>query len=271
MRSTRASRNVKSFLRWAGSKRQLLNQLQRHLPDDYGRYIEPFAGSACLFFRLQPPAALLGDINSELIHALRAVKRVPTLIAIELETLPKKKSLYLRLRRQDPRQLSTVPRAARFIYLNRCCFNGIYRTNRSGEFNVPYGGDRSGKLPSVETLRLCSKVLKRASLMNSDFERVLRQARRGDFVYLDPPFSVRSRRVFKEYDSSVFNANDLARLRQWMERLADLRIHFLVSYAASEEADYLKRGFSTRVVSVRRNIAGFSSGRARTAELLIYN
>jgi DNA adenine methylase len=151
-----------SFLRWAGSKRQLLPILTEMIGQDYERYVEPFAGSACVFFELVPDKALLGDVNAELIHTYIEVKyRVEDVIK-QLAQWRKSKKRYFELRALEPESLSPAIRAARFIYLNRCCFNGLYRTNRQGRFNVPYGGKRSGRLPSAETLCAASRALKKA-------------------------------------------------------------------------------------------------------------
>jgi len=178
---------------------------------------------------------------------------------------------YYEIRALQPERLSPTKRAARFIYLNRYCFNGLYRTNQSGSFNVPYGGHGSGSLPSAEVLQRVSSLLKRATLIDGDFEKVLDRVKHGDFVYMDPPFSVSDRRVFKEYDASVFGWKDIVRLRQRLDRLAEMGIPFVVSYVQSEEAEYLCRGFKVSAVSVRRNISGFLASRRNCQELLISN
>lgn len=263
--------SAKPFLRWAGSKRKLLPRLIELAPEKFTRYVEPFAGSACLFFALQPKSALLGDINRELIRTYLEVKhRVEEVIA-DSDRLNCSENDYYRIRAWRPELLPGSTRAARFIYLNRFCFNGIYRTNRAGQFNVPFGADRAGPLPSPETLRACSLQLKAASLKDGRFEKVLAAVREGDFVYLDPPFSVRSRRVFKEYGPQLFSEEDLCLLKAGMVSMDKRGIHFLVSYADSEEGDYLRRGFSYAEVEVRRHIAGFARDRQDSRELLIYN
>lgn len=231
--------------------------------------MEPFAGSACLFFHIYPSKALLGDLNKELLGTFRELKRSPDQISASLKLLTKGREPYLAVRAIDPASISRTERAARFIYLNRFCFNGIYRTNRTGRFNVPYGGEKSGCIPSEQHLLECSRLLKKARLISGDFEKVLVKVQPGDFVYMDPPFSVKARRVFREYDKSVFSFEDVERLRGWMQNLRSRKISFLVSYAESDEADLLKKGFHTEVVSVRRNIAGFTDNRVRSNELLI--
>jgi DNA adenine methylase len=260
-----------SFLRWAGSKRQLLPILTGLIGDDFTRYVEPFAGSGCVFFALMPNKALLADINPELMRTYVEVKYRVADVIEQLSEWRKSKKRYLNLRLMDPKSLSCTARAARFIYLNRCCFNGLYRTNRKGCFNVPYGGKRSGKIPRSEDLQLASRVLKKAKLITSDFTETLERVEPGDFVYMDPPFSIAERRMFKEYHAACFDPEQVKRLRTEMEKLADRKIKFLVSYAESDEAKVLRTGFKFKTVAVRRNIAGFAADRRTANETLIYN
>jgi len=260
------------FLRWAGSKRRLLPILQTFWTKKHKRYVEPFAGSACLFFAIKPSKAILGDLNPELIATFIEVKYRIAAVLKELKKLKQAdKDEYLRLRGIDISKMTAPARAARFIYLNRYCFNGIYRTNLLGHFNVPYSGVRCGAVPKDEVFEKCSGRLRVARFVNGDFEKVLAQAEKGDLVYMDPPFAVRARRVFRQYDPSTFTNDDIARLRRWMERLNAAHINFVVSYAESEEADVLKKNFSYETVAVRRHIAGFVGSRVMTNELLISN
>jgi DNA adenine methylase len=260
----------RSFLRWAGSKRQLLATLVPQAGTEWTRYVEPFAGSACLFFALQPDRALLGDINPDLILTYRQVKKAPAAVSAELGKWRKNRTTYLRLRAETPEHGTPARRAARFIYLNRCCFNGIYRTNRQGRFNVPYGGDRSGDLPDESLLRACARSLRRARLCPGDFSKVLAQVIPGDFVYMDPPFSIRSRRMFKEYDATMFGEDKLLQLRSWMDNFTERGIRWVVSYAMSDEAEFLRDGYRWSEVAVRRQIAGFSGNRKASSECLIH-
>jgi DNA adenine methylase len=260
------------FLRWAGSKRKLLPKLKPFWTKNHKRYIEPFAGSACLFFALKPPKAILGDLNPELISTYIEIKYRLSAVLKELATLPPwNKKEYMRLRSLDTLKMNPHARAARFIYLNRFCFNGIYRTNLNGQFNVPYSGDGCGAVPQDDVFQLCSRRLRGARFINGDFERVLSLAEKGDLVYMDPPYAVRARRVFREYDPSTFTHEDIARLRKWMMRLDKKGVDFVVSYAQSEEAEILRKGFAFETISVRRNIAGFAANRKMTKEVLISN
>jgi len=262
---------VKPFLRWAGSKKQLLPVLQSYWKEHHKRYVEPFAGSACFFFSIQPSSAILADINKELIDTFRCVKKRPKALFEKLSTLKNEKSEYYRIRAICPNSLTEVERASRFIYLNRYCFNGLYRTNLKGKFNVPYGGHKTGRLPNLAELKRISKALSKTLLFNCDFEQVLLKVEEGDFVYLDPPYSISERRVFNEYSEAIFSKDDIERLKNCLDRLTSEGIEFLVSYADSEEAQYLHEGYDVEYSTVRRNIAGFVKNRRSDRECLISN
>ena len=259
------------FLRWAGSKRKLLPVIREHIPHKINNYIEPFVGSACLFFALGPQRAILGDINDELIHTYRQIQADYCSVVRRLVRLRRSRKLYLSWRALEPENLASDNRAARFIYLNRYCFNGLYRTNLAGQFNVPFGAENTGSLPNRQALAACSRQLRNARLIAGDFPKPLALARPGDFVYMDPPFAVAGQRVFREYNTHVFTADDLVRLREWMCRLDRTGVRFVVSYAESGESERLAGGFYTRKVPVRRNIAGFARNRKIINEVLIFN
>jgi len=266
-----ADQSVKPFLRWAGSKRQLIPTLSRYLISGFSRYIEPFAGSASLFFSIAPKRAVLGDINQELMSTYEQVRDNLGPVLEALRSMRKGRGDYLRIREIDPCTLPPPVRAARLIYLNRYCFNGLYRTNLAGKFNVPYGGDKTGKLPTDDHFERCSQLLQQADLVAGGFDATLTTARAGDFVYMDPPYTVSSRRVFKEYDSSGFSSRQLENVRKWLLRLDEMNVGFLVSYAESAEAEFLREGFLSESVGVRRNIAGFAGSRRKATEILISN
>lgn len=147
----------------------------------------------------------------------------------------------------------------------------MYRTNTKGVFNVPYGGDDKKDSLNPNLLADCSSALKDVTLIAGDFEKVVNKAKAGDFVYMDPPFSVHSKEIFNEYDKSRFGMDDIIRLQSLMYRLNARGVQFLVSYADSHEADLLKEGFYYKKVSVRRSIAGFATKRKIVNEVMIYN
>jgi DNA adenine methylase len=269
--NSHAVRLAMPFLRWAGSKRKSLRAILSLVPQSFDRYIEPFAGSACLFFALMPRKAILGDINVELINVYRTIITSLPDVLENLKQLNNSEDVYYHIRSLDTSRLSSVERAARFIYLNRFCFNGLYRTNKKGHFNVPYGGDRSGQLPSADTLYLCAQALKKASFVAGNFDKTLKKARPNDFIYLDPPYCIKDRRIFNEYSHFNFGEAELGLLRQHLVTLDQRGIPFLVSYGASQEAKYLAAGFRYREIDVRRQIAGFSGNRRNSREFIITN
>ena len=263
---------MRPILRWAGSKRRSVDVLAEYWERARAtRYVEPFAGSAALFYHLGVQRALLGDLNEELIHTYRTIKREPRRVARFLRRWPGDAATYYRLRRLKPSGLSAARRAARFLHLNRWCFNGIYRTNKRGEFNVPFGGQRVGPPMLEAELIEASYVLQRVRFVCGDFEDTLKLATPNDFIYMDPPYSVRGKRMFNDYSARGFGEIDLRRLRRQLERLDALGARFLVSYADSVEGNWLARGFDVRTVSVHRNVGGFRSRRRRVIEILISN
>lgn len=259
------------FLRWAGSKRQLVGELGQYWSQNHTRYVEPFAGSACLFFSIKPSSALLGDSNEALINTYVQLRDHPKEVISFLRAIPLGSEAYYSVRNASEDGVGGPERAARFIYLNRFCFNGIYRTNRAGRFNVPYGGDKSGALPSDIALNAISQLLSRAKFVSSDFEGTLSHCQPSDFVYLDPPYHSSSARVFSEYTAAGFTANDVDRLREWLERLDSDGIDFALSYADNDEGRKLASGFRKSALNVRRNVAGFTGSRRIATEILVTN
>lgn len=259
------------FLRWAGSKKQHLPLLKSFWSDKFSRYVEPFAGSAVLFFDINPRCALLGDINKDLIGTLKAVRSHPALVHRALSSFPKGREHYNAIRSIDPISLEPIKRAARFIYLNRYCFNGLYRTNLKGEFNVPYGGDKSGKLPSSLQLKISAEALKRATLIPADFRVTLAKVKKSDFVYLDPPYAVANRRVFVEYGAKHFNASDIVALGRLLSEIDQKGATFVLSYADCSEARQSFSGWRMRRILTRRSVAGFLGARRNQYELCVTN
>ncbi len=262
---------MRSPLRWAGSKRQIAPTLRAFWSDTFSRYIEPFAGSACLFFEIKPARALLGDLNWELISALQQIRDNPHELVDRLQQFPVGEKAYYAIRRAVPQRMSALDVAARFLYLNRYCFNGLYRTNRAGTFNVPYGPPKSGLGIDRDLLFAASAALQSADLVRGDFQTTADKAEPGDFVYMDPPYVVAQRRVFAEYCPQSFAVRDLIRLADTIASLHARNVHFLVSYADCAEARKLFCRWSPRRVRTRRNIAGFAGSRRNSYELLASN
>lgn len=262
--------SVKPLLRWAGSKRKLLPVLRQVAPAQFSRYVEPFCGSACFYLELAPEVGLLGDINSELIHFYKRVRANPNLVGKLFHAMPTTERFYYDLRAVAPDSLGANERAARFLYLNRFCFNGVYRTNREGAFNVPRGM-RVGALPSLEEIASFGRVLRRAEVRVGDFESTLAECGAGDFVYLDPPYAGRGVRNRGEYGANSFAEIDVVRLRHSLESASGRGAKILVSYG---DVSVVREAFSDWRVSeltVGRNVSGFLHGRRDVQELLITN
>lgn len=187
-----------------------------------------------------------------------------------LVRIPRERDTYYRWRAKEPRQLDLETRALRFIYLNHNCFNGIYRTNINGQFNVPFGAKLATYL-SLDEFVGCAEALAKVRLVSGDFEDTLSRVERGDFVYLDPPYAVTSRRLFRQYGKKPFDTDDVERLAKELKRIDRLGAHFVVSYADCREARTLASDWNSQKFLVRRHIAGFSNHRARSYEWIIYN
>jgi DNA adenine methylase len=259
------------IFRWAGSKRKVLPILASYWKSSFSRYVEPFAGSAALFFQLQPSRAVLGDINQELISTYEVIRDRPDDVHTAASKIPRNEHEYYRIRGRDVSNLTAFSRAVRFVYLNRHCFNGIYRTNAAGLFNVPFAHNKPGTIPPVENFRRCATLLHRASLKCGDFGQILSTVKANDFVYLDPPYAVETRRVFRQYDRREFLTRDLERLTEHLRNI-DLRgASFVVSYADCREARELLSDWKMRRIRVRRNVAGFAANRRIATELLVTN
>jgi DNA adenine methylase len=244
--------------------------LEKFWNDQYSRYVEPFAGSACLFFAINPENAVLGDTNGELINVYRVLRAAPERIHRRLIAIPRERETYYRWRAKNPRLLDSETRALRFVYLNHNCFNGIYRTNTEGQFNVPFGSKLATYLSREEFVG-CSEALANTHLVSGDFQDTLAQVTGGDFVYLDPPYAVRSRRLFRQYGKKPFDTDDVGRLANELRRMHELGAHFVVSYADCREARTLASDWNSQKFLVQRHIAGFSDHRTRSFEWIIYN
>lgn len=244
--------------------------LRQYVPAQFTRYVEPFCGSACLFIELSPERGLLGDINPELIHFYKRVRANPNKVGELFHAMPATERFYYELRSVPPESLGANERAARFLYLNRFCFNGVYRTNRAGAFNVPRGV-KVGALPTLGEIAAFGRSLRRADVEVSDFETVLQQCGADDFVYLDPPYAGRGVRNRGEYGANSFSEVDVDRLRDALEGASSRGAKILLSYG---DVPVVRQAFSqwqVRELTVGRNVSGFLHGRREVQELLITN
>jgi DNA adenine methylase len=259
------------FLKWAGGKGQLLTQYQRLFPRSYRRYFEPFVGGAALFFHLRPSGAALSDRNGELIDCYRAVRdEVEPLIEV-LKQHRYEEGHYYAMRDRDPRELPLHERAARTIFLNRTGFNGLYRVNRAGNFNVPLGRYTNPLICDEKNLRACSAVLKDVHVEARDFSEVQQHARRGDFVYFDPPYvPISDTADFTSYVPGGFSWEHQVRLAEVFTDLAARGVKVMLSNSDVGRLRELYGDFDIVEVQASRNINSVGSRRgAKVQEIVV--
>ncbi len=261
-------------IKWAGGKSSLLSQFAPYFPpkNKYRRYFEPFLGGAAVFFYLQPEESFLFDLNRDLIEVYQVVRDSLDDLIKALKPHRNDKDYFYEIRAQLPSTLSPVERAARFIFLNRTCYNGLYRVNRQGQFNVPFGRYKNPTICDEKGLRAASLALQRAELGVSDFEEVLGRARAGDLVYFDPPYeplSVTS--SFTSYTSNGFGSNDQRRLAEVFRTLSSRGCLLMLSNSSAPLIYELYQDFGIHEIMARRAINSKADGRGVIKELLITN
>ncbi len=273
---------VKPFLKWAGGKRQLLPVIKEYLPAKYTEYYEPFIGAGAVLFSLQPKKSIINDTNSELVNCYQVIKHQPEEL-LKLCQQHKKhnsKEYYYQLREQDRQnnfnQLSPVERAARIIYLNKTCFNGLFRVNSSGQFNVPYGKYKNPTIADPAVIRAITNYLNQARvcILNADFAQAVVAAKKGAFIYFDPPYHPLSdTSSFTGYSMNGFGEEQQTRLRDLCNDLSDRGCQILVSNSATPLIKSLYADPRYEVVEVKatRAINAVSSKRGKINEVLIYN
>lgn len=263
------SQRVRPIVKWAGGKQWLAAAAKSLAPLEWkGRYFEPFAGGAAFFFSLAPDRAVLADSNSELIRTYAALKHDADRIIDLLDSYSYEKKLYYYLRDRRPR--SPHRAAARFIFLNRTCWNGLYRVNLRGEFNTPFGNFRNPTILDEDRILAGVAQLKRAVLRVGDFEKTLRYARRGDFAYCDPPYITgHQNNGFLKYNAHLFSWDDQERLAALALRLKLRNVNVLISNADHDKVVALYKGYYYYRVLRRSAIAGDAASRGVAREALL--
>lgn len=260
------------FLKWAGGKRWLTSYYPEVFPIGFQRYVEPFLGSGAVYFELRPKSALLSDSNKDLIETYKAIRSNFKLVIRYLKQHKRNHTdeYYYQVRSSTPR--SIWARAAKFIYLNRTCWNALYRVNLKGQFNVPRGTKNSVLLPSDDFERV-SKSLRSVELIDSDFEKVIDSTVEGDFVFVDPPYTVKHNlNGFVKYNERIFEWKDQIRLKRALVRAHSRNVKFLMTNANHDSITELYGNFfNQKILSRQSVIAASSSKREKTTELLIYN
>lgn len=263
---------LKPFLKWAGGKRWFVANHSYFFPDSYGTYLEPFLGSGAVFFYMRPTRAVLADTNPELIDTYLAIREDWRSVWKRLRHHQNlhSEAYYYKIRASRPRSLAA--KAARFVYLNRTCFNGLHRVNRKGEFNVPKGTKETVVFPD-DDFSAVADALQNCQLLAADFEAVLDAAESGDFVYVDPPYTARhNNNNFVRYNESIFGWNDQLRLAKAMYRAKKRGALVIMSNANARCIRALYGQFGTMQELSRCSVlAADSSKRRRTTELIVTN
>lgn len=268
--------DARPFLKWAGGKSRLIADYEPYLPpaETIRHYFEPFIGSAALFFHLQPARARLADCNRKLVEVYEVVRdEVDDLIAA-LQPHKNEKKYYYRIRSQDPRSLDKVERAARIIYMNKTCYNGLYRENQQGEFNVPFGRYKHPRICDEPRLRAASRALQDVELCAGDFADAVAGAGEGDFVYFDPPYvPLNATSNFTSYSRFGFDDYDHRRLSQTIANLTARGCRVMLSNSAAPLVYelYDRAEYTLHEIEARRNINSKANCRGPVTELLILN
>ena len=267
--------SARPFLKWAGGKAQLLAQMEPFFPKDYRTYFEPFLGGGAVFFHLQPEKAVLSDSNPELVNTFTVVRDdVEGLMRALDEHLPQRteEKYFYKVRATDPATLSPVERAARTVFLNKTCFNGLYRVNSDGHFNVPWGGYSNPTLYDRENLLAASALLRGKSIVLADYQKVCARARVGDLVYLDPPYHPLSETSkFTSYTKEDFGNREQRKLAEAYRRLDKRGVLVMLSNSATPLVRSLYEGFRIESLKAKRAINSKGTGRGEIEELLVMN
>lgn len=271
---------AKPFVKWAGGKTSLVGRLKSILPPKFETYFEPFVGGGALFFALAADGrfqrAVLNDFNTELMDAFKAIRDFPdavvkALVKLKDEYTADPREVYSRERNCNPNDLSPLERAVRFLFLNKTGFNGLYRVNKKGEFNVPFGQYKNPRIADSANIKACSEALSKfVVLSNQDFASCLGGARHGDVVYFDPPYvPISPTSNFTSYTAGGFGLREQQRLAQTFRELAEQGVAVVASNSDTEIVRDLYAGWETHKVQARRNINRDGDKRGPVGELII--
>ena len=272
---------VKPFVKWAGGKRQLVPTiLANHLPKNYNlqTYYEPFIGGGALLFSLRPKKAVINDSNAELINCYKIIKNSLDELIEDLKNHKNDEYYYYDIRDWDReknfKSKTEVQRASRIIFLNKTCYNGLFRVNSQGQFNVPFGKYKNPNILDIAVLKAVNKYLNenQVRILNSDFQEAVKDAKRGDFIYLDPPYDpVSETASFTGYDVNGFNKQEQRRLKEVFDDLNSRGCHILLSNACTEFIEDLYKDYLHTKISAIRAINCNGKKRGKVDEILVKN
>lgn len=264
---------AKPFLKWAGGKSKLFKHFENMIPEKYNSYFEPFVGGGAVFFKLNPKTAIINDLNSELMNVYSIIKTNSKGLMKELDKLKNKvnnKDFYYDFRGERPE--TDLKKAARTIFLNKTGFNGMYRVNSKGEFNIPFGDMKNAKLYDKDNLLACSKTLDNTLIKNGDYRDLLDLIKDGDFVYLDPPYVPLSKTAsFTSYTKESFGEKEQLELVKFCKEIDSKGARFLLNNSDTEITREIYSGFNIEIIKAPRSIAASGKSRKSVNELVVTN
>lgn len=270
---------IAPVLKWAGGKRQLLDTLIPLVPKDYSVYCEPFVGGGALFFALQPQSACINDVNHELIRVYTVIKNDVDALIEQLKQFQNNKDQFYEIRSWDRNKdkythLSDIEKAARIIYLNKTCFNGLFRVNASGEFNVPFGNYANPNIVNEPVLRAISFYFNNSEIVFNaiDYAEILKNLPDNAFVYLDPPYDpVSVTANFTGYTKDGFSRDEQIKLRKCCDELNERGIKFMLSNSATDFICDQYSKYNIEIISAKRLVGADASKRGRIQEVIVRN
>lgn len=261
--------STKPILKWAGGKTQLIQELLKRFPDNFNNYIEPFIGGGALFFHTQPSKSIIADINPELINLYKVIRDNPIDVIDILKGFDNNEVFFYDIRSWKTRELTDIMQAARTLYLNKTCFNGLYRVNKKGEFNTPYGNYKNPNFVNEQGILEASKALQKTTIVNLSYKDTLEKyAQSGDLIFLDPPYlPINNSEDFKRYTKEGFTYEDHVELSEYVTKLSDLGCHVILTNSNSPQVYDLYSKFDISVIKTKRFIN--SDSKKRTGEDVI--
>lgn len=269
---------VLPVVKWVGGKRQILHEIEKYIPK-FSTYYEPFVGGGAVLFHIQPSKAIINDVNSELVSLYEVIRDHVDELIEDLRKHKNEDEYFYSIRELDRdkklfNQLTPVQRASRIHFLNKTCYNGLFRVNRAGEFNTPFGGYKNPNIINEITLKAVSNYFRKANIVIKccDFEESLKGIRRGSFVYLDPPYDpVSSSASFTGYDKGGFDRNEQERLKKVCDDLNRRGVKFLLSNSATDFIKGLYADYNIEVIKAKRAVNSKGDLRGEVDEVLVRN
>ena len=273
------NKDVSPVVKWVGGKRQLLPEIRKYIPEKFTIYYEPFVGGGAVLFDIQPKRAVINDVNFELMNLYEVIRDNVDLLIEDLKKHKNEKEYFYKIRELDRDEekyskLTKVERASRLLYLNKTCYNGLFRVNQAGQFNTPFGNYKNPNIINEKIIRAVSDYFNWADITFKccDFEESVKGIGKGAFVYFDPPYDPLSESAnFTEYSKDGFTKEDQIRLKKLCDRLNDKGIKFLLSNSATEFIIDLYKDYKIEIIQARRSINSDGRKRGEVDEVLVRN